>query len=95
MREILQESAQNLGHRYNPDAIKGDPTGLADFVQYYKATSETTAARQHSAMVYDLSGVHIFCDTPVVRILFNDSVCAIGVELVSGQMRLILSRQVW
>lgn len=85
LRDILQQSAEKLGHQYNPNATKGDPTGLADFVQCFRATSDSTATRQHSARVYDLSSVHLRCDTPVARILLDDSGRAIGVELLSGE----------
>jgi choline dehydrogenase-like flavoprotein len=85
LREILQQSAEQLGHRYNPKATQGDPTGLADFVQCFKATSQTTATRQHSARVYDLNNVDVFCETPVARILLDDTKRAVGVELLSGK----------
>lgn len=45
MRDILQQSAEKLGHRYNSDVTKGGPTGLADFVQCFRATSDSTATR--------------------------------------------------
>ncbi|CAO2652567.1 Nn.00g008500.m01.CDS01 [Neocucurbitaria sp. VM-36] len=85
LREILQQSAENLGHRYNPNTSKGDQTGLAEFVLCFRATSESTATRQHSAKVYDLSGVDVFCDTPVARILLDKTERATGIELLSGK----------
>jgi choline dehydrogenase-like flavoprotein len=85
LRGILQETAEKLGHAYNSNTTRGDPTGLANFVQCFKATSDSTVARQHSARVYDLSGVDILCDTPVARILLDDSKHATGVELLSGK----------
>ncbi|KAF1844328.1 GMC oxidoreductase [Cucurbitaria berberidis CBS 394.84] len=93
LREILQKSAEKLGHRYNPDAAKGDPIGLADFNQCFRATSASTVTRQHSAKVYDLSGVEVFCDTPVARIIFDESRRATGVELLSGE-KLYASKEV-
>jgi choline dehydrogenase-like flavoprotein len=86
MRDILQTTAEKLGHRYNSNATKGDPIGLVDFVQNFKATTESTAVRQHSARVYDLSGVDILCDAPVARVLFDSDKRATGVELVSGEV---------
>ncbi|KAH7066582.1 hypothetical protein BKA63DRAFT_123525 [Paraphoma chrysanthemicola] len=85
LREILQESAETLGHKYNPKATQGDPTGLADFVQCFKATSTTTATRQHSAKVYDLSKVDVHCDSPVARVLLDETKRVVGVELLSGE----------
>jgi choline dehydrogenase-like flavoprotein len=85
LRDIRQETAEKLGHRYNPNATKGDPIGLVDFVQNFKATSDSTAVRQHSARVYDLTGVHVQCDSPVARILFDSFKRATGVELISGE----------
>jgi choline dehydrogenase-like flavoprotein len=85
LRDILQETAEKLGHRYNPNATKGDPIGLVDFVQNFKATSDSTAVRQHSARVYDLTGVDVVCDSPVSRILFDSNNRATGVELISGE----------
>lgn len=93
LREKVQKSAEQLGHRYNPDAARGDPTGLADFVQCFKATSETTAIRQHSARVYDLSRVEVLCDKPVAKILLGDNKRAVGVQLLSGE-RLYARREV-
>jgi choline dehydrogenase-like flavoprotein len=83
LRELLLQSAEKRGHHYNPHATKGDPIGLADFVQCFKATSDTAATRQHSARVYDLTGVDVLCDSPVARILFTGT-RATGVHLLSG-----------
>jgi choline dehydrogenase-like flavoprotein len=85
LREKIQESARRLGHEVNPHASRGEQLGLVDLVQCYKPTSDSTSTRQHSARVYDLSGVDVRCDAPVARILFDDSKRAIGVELVSGE----------
>ncbi|KAJ4985188.1 hypothetical protein SVAN01_09324 [Stagonosporopsis vannaccii] len=84
MREIVLRSAEAIGHRYNPTATNGDPIGLAEFTQCFRATSDGTATRQHSAKVYDLSNVHVLCDSPVARIILNHEKRAVGVELVSG-----------
>lgn len=84
MRDIIQQSAESIGHRYNPIATKGDPIGLADFVQCFKATSDGRATRQHSAKVYDLSNVEVWCDSIVARVVLNNQKRAIGVELLSG-----------
>jgi choline dehydrogenase-like flavoprotein len=84
MRELLKESAEKRGYKYNPNASKGDPIGLADFVQCFKATSESTSTRQHSARVYDLGGVDVRCEAPVARILLTEG-RATGVQLVSGE----------
>jgi choline dehydrogenase-like flavoprotein len=84
MRELLKESAEKRGYKYNPNATKGDPIGLADFVQCFKATSDSTSTRQHSARVYDLSGVNVRCEVPVAQILFTED-RATGVQLVSGE----------
>lgn len=45
MRDIIQQSAEAIGHRYNPNATKGDPIGLSDFVQCSKATPDGTVTR--------------------------------------------------
>lgn len=85
LREKLRESAEKLGHGYEPDAAaKGDQIGLSDYVQCFKATSASTATRQHSAKVYDLSGVEVLCDSHVARILVDEKKRATGIELVSG-----------
>lgn len=86
LRDIVQTSMEKLGHKYNPNATKGDPVGLTDFVQNFKATSDSTAVRQHSARVYSLTGVDVLCDTPAARILFDDSMRATSVQLVSGKV---------
>ncbi|EMD66099.1 hypothetical protein GGP41_006436 [Bipolaris sorokiniana] len=91
IRNLLQESAENLGHKYN--STRGDPTGLGDITKCWRATSESTATRQHSAKVYDLSGVEVFCDTFAARVLLNDSKRAIGVELTSGK-RIMANKEV-
>jgi choline dehydrogenase-like flavoprotein len=93
LRNVLQESAKHLGHEYNPDAKRGEPTGLADFVQCFKATSASTVARQHSARVYKLSGIDVLCNSPVARILIDASKRASGIELVSGKT-LLASKEV-
>ncbi|KAH7407093.1 hypothetical protein DE146DRAFT_607655 [Phaeosphaeria sp. MPI-PUGE-AT-0046c] len=94
LREILQKSVENLGYTYNPGAAKsGDNRGLIDFAQNFRATSETTATRQHSAKVYDLSGIEVICDATTAKILFDDEKRATGVELVDGTM-LHASREV-
>lgn len=91
LRDLLQESADKLGHKYNP--TKGDPMGLGDLNQCWLATSDSTATRQHSAKVYDLSGVDVLCDIPVARVLLDGSKRAIGVELTSGT-RLMATKEV-
>ncbi|KAF2787501.1 GMC oxidoreductase [Melanomma pulvis-pyrius CBS 109.77] len=93
LRETIQRSAEVLGHHYNPDAMKGDPTGLADMTQCFRAASESSSERQHSSRVYELSGVHVMCDTPVARILVDTSKRTTGVELVDGR-KLYASREV-
>jgi choline dehydrogenase-like flavoprotein len=86
LREILQRSAETLGYQRNEDAAKtGDNRGLIDFAQNFRATSDTTATRQHSAKVYELSGVEVMCDTQVAKILLDDTKRAMGVELVDGR----------
>jgi len=85
LRNAVQESAKQLGHEYNTNGTKGDLIGLADFVQCFKATSASTIARQHSARVYNLSGVDVLCNSPVSRILLDASSRATGVELLSGK----------
>ncbi|OAL56192.1 glucose-methanol-choline oxidoreductase-like protein [Pyrenochaeta sp. DS3sAY3a] len=84
LREIIKQSVEKMGHSYNPEPTKGNPIALTDFVQNFRATSESTATRQHSGKVYNLTGVDVFCDSPVARILFNSSKEATGVELISG-----------
>ena len=91
LRSVLQKSAEILGHKYNP--TKGDPVGLGDITQCWLATSKTTATRQHSAKVYDLDGVKVFCDTPVARVLLDESKRAIAVELFSGR-RMMASKEI-
>lgn len=86
LREILQKSAESLGYKRNENAAKtGDNRGLIDFAQNFRATSETTATRQHSGKVYDLSGVEVMCDVQVARVLLDDDKRATGVELVNGR----------
>ncbi|PSN74210.1 mitochondrial putative choline dehydrogenase [Corynespora cassiicola Philippines] len=85
LRQIVQESAEEIGHRKNDDFYKGDPTGITPFVQCFKATSESSSERQHSAYVYDLKEVDVRCDSPVSRILFDSNKRAVGVELLSGK----------
>ncbi|KAF2247021.1 GMC oxidoreductase [Trematosphaeria pertusa] len=85
LREVVRESFEKMGHRYNPDGTKGDPTGLTDLTQCYRATSESSSERQHSGKVYDLTKVHIRCDAPVAKILLDSAKRTTGVELVSGE----------
>lgn len=84
MREVILKTAEANGHRYNPTATNGDPIGLADFVQCFRATGEGTAIRQHSAKVYDLSNVQVFCDSAVARVILDEQKHAVGVALISG-----------
>ncbi|OAL05142.1 alcohol oxidase [Phaeosphaeriaceae sp. SRC1lsM3a] len=85
LRDMLQKSAEALGYSYNPGAAKsGDNRGLIDFAQNFRATSQTTATRQHSGKVYDLSGVEVICDVTVAKVLFDDAKRATGVELADG-----------
>lgn len=84
MRDIVEQSVEAIGHSYNPTATEGDPIGLIDFVQYYKGTSKEETTRQHSAKVYDLSNVEVFCDSLVARVLLDNQRRAIGVELLTG-----------
>ncbi|KAF2715755.1 GMC oxidoreductase [Pleomassaria siparia CBS 279.74] len=85
LRKAVQESAEKLGHKYNPGATQGDPTGLIDMTQCFRATSSSTSERQHSSRVYDLSGVSVQCESPVARVLFNEDKRAVGVELIDGR----------
>lgn len=85
LRPYIQEAAERLGYRYNPDAAKGDPTGLVDMVQCFRMISESSSERQHSARVYDLSKVDVRCESPVAKILLDEEKRATGVELVSGE----------
>lgn len=93
MSGIVQQSAYALGHAHNADAYKGDLTGLSAFVQAYRATSLSTARRQHSAKVFDLGGLDVICDAPVARILFDESKRATSIELLSGK-RVLASKEV-
>lgn len=85
LRPYIQEAAEKLGYKYNPDATKGDPTGLVEMVQCFRPTSESSSERQHSARVFDLSKVDVRCDAPTAKILLDDKKRAIGVELISGE----------
>ncbi|KAH7128418.1 glucose-methanol-choline oxidoreductase-like protein [Dendryphion nanum] len=85
-RETMLRSYEALGLRYNSQSTAGDPTGVCDLTQCYRATSPGSSERQHSAKVYDLSKVHVQCNEPVARILFDSSNSAIGVQLVSGKI---------
>ncbi|KAF1971542.1 alcohol oxidase [Bimuria novae-zelandiae CBS 107.79] len=85
LRSIMKETAEAIGYKYNPDATKGDPTGLVDLVQCFRATSESTSERQHNARVYDLSKVEVRCNAPVAKILLDASKRAISVQLISGE----------
>ncbi|KAF2737218.1 mitochondrial putative choline dehydrogenase [Polyplosphaeria fusca] len=85
LAEYVQTTASTLGHPIGDKAMQGDPTGLSELVQAWKATSATTSTRQHSAKVYDLSRVDVRCQSPVARVLFNGDKVATGVELVSGE----------
>lgn len=84
LRETMQQTYEALGIQYNPHSTSGDPTGICDLTQCYRATSSSSSVRQHSAKVYDLSNVEVRCDEPVARILFDSSRRAIGVQLISG-----------
>lgn len=57
----------------------GAPNGLAQLVESWHEGS-----RQHAAICYDLSGVHVKTDTVVQRVLFEGK-RAIGVELLDGE----------
>jgi len=57
------------------------------------ATSDSTATRQHSAKVYNLDDIEVFCDAPVAHSLLNESKRAISIELVSGD-KLFASQEI-
>lgn len=85
LRNVVIETVENMGYKYNADGAKGDPTGLTDVTQCFRATSESSSTRQHSAKVYDLSKVHVRCNAPIAKILLDEQKRAIGIELLSGE----------
>jgi hypothetical protein len=80
----LKESYENLGYNYNLNAEDGEPTGLTELTQSYLATLPSESKRQHSGYSYDVFGVHVICESLVVRILLDASTKATGVELING-----------
>ncbi|OAG07761.1 alcohol oxidase [Paraphaeosphaeria sporulosa] len=85
LRPFIQKAVEQLGYKYNPDAAKGDPSGLVEMTQCFRATSDSSSERQHSARVYDLTKVDVRCESPVAKILLDEEKRATGVELVSGE----------
>ncbi|KAL1612620.1 hypothetical protein SLS60_000849 [Paraconiothyrium brasiliense] len=86
LRPYIQEAANKIGFKYNPNATKGDTTGLVDLVQCFRKTSDSSSERQHSARVYDLSKVDVRCESPVAKVLIDGKrMSATGVELFTGE----------
>ncbi|KAF2011071.1 GMC oxidoreductase [Aaosphaeria arxii CBS 175.79] len=85
LRQPILQSAERLGIPYNPDSANGDPTGVSDLTQNFRIISPSKSERQQSAKVYDLTRVHVECDSPVARIIVDTTGTAKGLELVSGQ----------
>lgn len=82
----VKASAERMGYAYNRDGAKGDPRGLVDMTQAFRVTGEASSERQHSAKVYDLSGVGVRCEAPVAKILFDGERRVSGVQLVDGEV---------
>ncbi|KAF2194683.1 GMC oxidoreductase [Zopfia rhizophila CBS 207.26] len=85
LRDVIRKSYESMGYMCNPESMTGDPTGLTDLTQCFNATSESSCERQHSAGIYDLSNVHVLCESPVARILFDAEKNASGVTLLDSR----------
>ena len=80
LREVVKEALLSTGLNFNSDMNSGDPNGVAQLVENWHH-----ASRQHSAICYELKGVHLMTNTVVERVLVEHSQ-ATGVKLSDGQI---------
>ncbi|KAI1808586.1 putative GMC oxidoreductase [Daldinia bambusicola] len=81
LRETVKNSWAELGVPHNIDRKNGASGGLNEMHE----NSDKNGARQPSNVVYPLDNVKVFTDTPVYRIIFDDTKKVTGVELVDGR----------
>jgi choline dehydrogenase-like flavoprotein len=87
LREPVKEALLSTGLKFNPDMNSGNPNGVAQLVENWHE-----ASRQHAAICYKLSGVHVMTNAVVERILLEGNK-ATGVELTDSQ-RLTASKEI-
>ncbi|KAI1469344.1 putative GMC oxidoreductase [Daldinia caldariorum] len=81
LRETIKNSWAELDVPHNIDRKNGASGGLNEMHE----NCDRNGARQPSNVVYPLDNVKVFTDTPVYRIIFDDTKKATGVELVDGR----------
>ncbi|KAL8942484.1 MAG: hypothetical protein Q9216_001628 [Gyalolechia sp. 2 TL-2023] len=88
LRNPVHQAFIEAGFRDLPDLNAGDTLGVAPWTENW-----TDGKRQHSSKAFDLSGVHVFANTPVARIMVDGDKKATGVELLHGR-RIQATREV-
>ena len=81
LRDTVHDAFVELGFQENADLNAGKPYGFAPWVENWHH-----GTRQHSAKVFDLSGVHVFTATAVAKILIDTGYTAWGIQLVDGRI---------
>ncbi|KAL8679069.1 MAG: hypothetical protein Q9186_004609 [Xanthomendoza sp. 1 TL-2023] len=88
LRDTIHDAFIQNGFHENADLNAGSLHGFAPWVENWNDGS-----RQHSAKVFDLSGIHLITKIGVSRIILNEHQAATGVELLDGRS-LTASREV-
>jgi choline dehydrogenase-like flavoprotein len=83
LRDKILKLWSNLGFHHNPDANSGHPQGIANLVENWK-----DGKRQIASDAYPLHGVEVTTNALVRRVIIENGV-AIGVELASGDKRIV------
>jgi choline dehydrogenase-like flavoprotein len=83
MRQRLLEAWQDMGLKRVPDANAGDPIGVGEMVESFRA-----GKRQLASGVLDLSAVTLKLETMVEKVIIEDRAgkkTAVGVHLTNGE----------
>ncbi|KAL8914706.1 MAG: hypothetical protein Q9171_000719 [Xanthocarpia ochracea] len=81
LRDTVHDAFVQLGFEENADLNAGQPYGFAPWVENWH-----DGARQHSAKVFDLSGINVFTNATVAKIMTDAAYTAWGVQLVDGRI---------
>ncbi|CAK4033097.1 glucose dehydrogenase [Lecanosticta acicola] len=84
LRKPFMEAFEKLGYQSNPDQNGGNPFG------YGTLAVNWSPRRQPASLAYDLSGVHVLCDSYAKKILLerakpDEEPRAIGVQVGTGE----------
>ena len=80
LREEVHTAVLLLGIAHNDDINDGDPVGTSEFTENWHKV-----ARQPAGSAYDLSGVRVFTNALIKRIISEDK-SAVGVETSDGRV---------